>query len=71
MTFERNLDRLEQIVAELEGDAVDLDRALQLFGEGIECLRSASAELDRADAQLKRLVEHDDGSFELLDLEDE
>ena len=70
MTFERNLDRLEAIVAELEGDRVDLDRALKLFGEGIECLRSASAELERAESHVKRLVEREDGSFELRDLAD-
>lgn len=65
MTFERHVDRLEAIVAELEGDDVELDAALKLFAEGIECLRAASAELERADAEVKRLVERDDGTFEL------
>ena len=68
MTFEERLQRLERIVAELEGDEVELSRALELFEEGVECLRLASEELGKAEAQVQRLVEHDDGSFELTDL---
>jgi exodeoxyribonuclease VII small subunit len=68
MTFEERLQRLERIVAELEGDEVELSRALELFQEGVECLRLASEELGKAEAQVQRLVEHDDGSFELTDL---
>lgn len=70
MSFEARLERLEQIVAELEGDSLDLGRALALFEEGIACLRDASAELNKADAQVRRLVERDDGTFEVTDLRD-
>jgi exodeoxyribonuclease VII small subunit len=68
MTFEESLRRLEAIVAELEGEELDLARALALFQEGVECLRSASGELAQAEAQVQRLVERADGSFELTDL---
>lgn len=67
VSFESRLDRLESIVHELEGDQVELARALQLFEEGVECLRAASKELADARAQVQRLVERDDGSFELTD----
>ena len=67
-SFESRLDRLEAIVHELEGDQVELARALQLFEEGVECLRAASKELADARARVQRLVERDDGSFELKDL---
>jgi exodeoxyribonuclease VII small subunit len=67
ISFESRLDRLESIVHELEGDQVELARALQLFEEGVECLRAASKELADARAQVQRLVERDDGSFELTD----
>jgi exodeoxyribonuclease VII small subunit len=66
-TFESRLDRLETIVHELEGDQIELARALQLFEEGVECLRAASKELADARAQVQRLVERDDGSFQLTD----
>ena len=67
ISFESRLDRLETIVHELEGDQVDLAHALALFEEGVECLRAASKELADARARVQRLVERDDGSFELTD----
>ena len=68
MTFEESLTRLEAIVNELEsGDQLELDRALQLFEEGIERLREAAQELGRAEAGVKRLSETADGLFELDD----
>ena len=65
MTFEARLARLEAIVGELEGDDVELARALLLFEEGVECLRGASEELAKAEAQVRSLVERTDGSFDL------
>ena len=67
MTFEQSLARLEEIVAELEGEPIELDRALALFEEGIEKLREASRELARADAGVRRLTETADGLFALDD----
>ncbi len=68
MTFEDSMARLDAIVRELDSDTLDLERALRLFEEGVEKLRAASAELSRAEAQVKLLVEKTDGSFELPEL---
>jgi exodeoxyribonuclease VII small subunit len=68
MTFESALARLEAIVAELEGEQLELGRALALFEEGVQCMRTAASELAQAEAQVQRLVERADGSFELTDL---
>ncbi|HKW45869.1 MAG TPA: exodeoxyribonuclease VII small subunit [Gemmatimonadaceae bacterium] len=68
VSFEARLDRLEVIVHELEGDQVELAQALELFEEGVECLRAASKELADARARVQRLVEREDGSFELKEL---
>lgn len=65
MTFEENLRRLEQILASLEQDQIGLDTSLKLFEEGVEILRSASAELGRAETKVQMLVEKADGGFEL------
>ncbi|HEY7876912.1 MAG TPA: exodeoxyribonuclease VII small subunit [Gemmatimonadaceae bacterium] len=67
MSYEDDLARIETIVAELERDDVALDRALALFEEGVERLRAASAALERAEAQVRVLVERADGTFELGD----
>ena len=67
MTFEENVARLEEIVAELESDGIDLEAALKLFEEGVERLRAANAELSRAEGNVKLLVENADGGFDLPD----
>jgi exodeoxyribonuclease VII small subunit len=67
VTFEKRLARLEAIAAELEGDDVELARALALFEEGIENLRAASEELSKAEARVQRLVERVDGTFDTVD----
>jgi exodeoxyribonuclease VII small subunit len=64
-TFEQRLARLEEIAAELDGEQLELSRALELFEEGIENLRAASEEVARAEARVQRLVERADGSFDL------
>ena len=68
MSFETNLHRLEEIVAQLEGDRLDLNSALKLFEEGIELLRLASGELAETESKVKELVERADGVLELRDL---
>jgi exodeoxyribonuclease VII small subunit len=68
MSFESNLTRLEEIVAQLESDRLDLNAALALFEEGIELLRLASGELSETETRVKELIERADGVLELRDL---
>ncbi|HEY4303469.1 MAG TPA: exodeoxyribonuclease VII small subunit [Gemmatimonadaceae bacterium] len=67
MTFEERIARLEAIASQLEGQGLELDKALTLFEEGIETLRAAAKELSTAEAKVQRLVERADGSFDVLD----
>lgn len=69
-TYESRLARLEAVVAELEGDGVPLDRALALFEEGIELLRSASDELMHAEGRVALLIERAEGLFETRDVDE-
>ena len=66
-TFEQRLARLEDIVAQLEGDELELARALALFEEGVKQLREASAELSRTETKLKVLTERADGTLAALE----
>lgn len=68
MSFESNLKRLDEIVAQLEGDRLDLNAALGLFEEGIELLRLASGELGETETRVRELIERADGVLELRDL---
>lgn len=65
MPFDSDLTRLEAIVAELERADIPLDRALELFEEGVARVRSASDELARAESQVQQLLERADGTFRL------
>jgi len=69
LTFEERLARLEQIASELDAESVDLAKALSLFEEGIEHLRTAAEELATAEATVQRLVERADGTFGVTDAE--
>lgn len=67
MSFETSIDRLEQIVRELDRDELDLDGALKLFEEGITHLKTANEALARAEARVQQLVEAADGTFTLVE----
>ena len=54
--FEECLERLEKIVAELEKGDVSLDRALELFDEGMKLSGSCRKELDEAEGKVEILL---------------
>ena len=54
--FEDCLQRLEVIVNELEKGDVSLDRALQLFDEGVTLSNSCRKELEEAEGKVEILL---------------
>ncbi len=62
-TFQRELERLEQIVRQLEDTDVDLDKALQLFEDGVTTLKRARELLRESELTVKRVIEEADGSI--------
>ena len=54
--FEESLQRLEKIVAELEKGDVPLDRALELFDEGMKLSGSCRKELEEAEGKVEILL---------------
>jgi exodeoxyribonuclease VII small subunit len=61
--FESNLKMLEEIVTQLEGGDLTLDRALELFEEGVKISRSCNAKLEEAERKVETLIKTADGSF--------
>ncbi len=57
--FEECLDRLEKIVGELEKGDVPLDRALELFDEGMKLSGSCRKELEDAEGKVEILLKRD------------
>jgi len=68
MSFEKKVQRLEEIVRALESKDMSLEKGLKLFEEGIACLRDASIELTKAEAAVQVLRERTDGILEATDL---
>ena len=53
--FEEALERLEQIVSELEGGELALEKALELFEEGVGLGKSCGSQLAEAEKKLKHV----------------
>ena len=62
MSFEANMQRLEQIVRAMERGDVALDESLKLFQEGTELVRSCGKLLDEAELQVKMIMAVPDGN---------
>jgi len=68
-SLEDDLNRLDAIVRALETEDVDLDRALALFEEGVERLRTARERLADAGLRLRQLREAAGGELKVDDLD--
>ena len=66
VTFEDNMTRLGQIVSELEKGDIPLEKAVELYGEGVRLSAECRKQLDSA--QIK--ITEDGGSEEIAVLED-
>ena len=56
MSFEKKLDRLEEIVQKMEKGEMSLDDSLKLFEEGVKLSRECNKELNEAEQKVKKLV---------------
>jgi len=68
-SFRDELTRLEAIVRQLEADELDLDKALELFEEGVRRLKVARELLQESDIKVKRVLEAADGTLRTRDLD--
>jgi exodeoxyribonuclease VII small subunit len=59
--FETAMERLEEIVERMEGEALELDEALALYEEGVRLLRATQGVLDRSEARIHELLADGDG----------
>lgn len=71
ISFERSLQRLEEIVEKLEEESVPLDDALKLYEEGVALSKTCIEKLAKAELKLKQLSKDINGNFELIDLNEE
>ena len=70
VTFEQQLQRLEEIVAALEKGDVQLADSLSLFEEGTKLITACSKQLDQAEQQVVKLMKGPGGAPVELPFED-
>ena len=71
MSFEANMQRLEQIVRAMERGDVALDESLKLFQEGTELVKNCAKMLDEAQLQVQKVMTAPDGTPVLEDMSNE
>lgn len=60
MNFETRLQRLEEIVSQMEKGDLALDDSLKLFEEGIQISRKCHSQLDESEQKVKLLLKIDE-----------
>jgi exodeoxyribonuclease VII small subunit len=68
LTFEQGLERLEEIVRELENNQTGLERALALYEAGIGLLRRCRSQLERVEQRIFQLTGQDEEGQPTLSL---
>ena len=61
VSFEQAMDRLEELVRRLERGDAPLEEALADFEEGTRLIKQCSAQLERAEQKVSRLLAGPDG----------
>jgi exodeoxyribonuclease VII small subunit len=61
--FEKAMERLEEIVQNLEGGDLPLEDALKAFEEGMKLAKFCSIKLEEAEKKVTLLIEESGGSY--------
>ncbi len=74
--FEKAMERLEEIVQNLEGGDLPLEESLKAFEEGMKLAKFCSLKLEEAEKKVTLLIEENGGShtqvpFELEEEQDD
>jgi len=69
LDFEAALQRLEEIVASLEGENESLEKSLTLFEEGVKLTETLRSHLETAEQRIQVLMKDADGKMSAKDFE--
>jgi exodeoxyribonuclease VII small subunit len=69
INFDTALERLEDIVEQLESGQLALEASLALFEEGVKLSVYCQKELKKTDGRVQRLFRKLNGELELIDLD--
>lgn len=65
MTFEQAMDKLEQIVAGIEGGEVSLEESIAKYAEGTALITQCRAILDAAEKKIRLLARDESGGLKV------
>ena len=68
-SFEKDLEKLEKIVNDLENGDVELDQAISKFEEAMKLAKSCDEKLKNAEDAISKIVK-DDGNVEDFQIEE-
>jgi exodeoxyribonuclease VII small subunit len=68
-SFEEAIARLEAVVKELEDGGLPLEKALELFAEGIELSKVCNRSLEAAEQRIAILTRDESGSITLKEID--
>ena len=71
ISFEKAMERLEEIVSLLEGGEYPLEKSLELFEEGVGLVKLCSSKLENVEKSIKVLTNTVDGELVESELENE
>ncbi|HJP19763.1 MAG TPA: exodeoxyribonuclease VII small subunit [Nitrospinota bacterium] len=63
LSFEKALERLEEIVENLENSDLDIDKSLKAFEEGVKLSRLCAKKLEEAEKKIELLIKGEKGEF--------
>lgn len=67
-SFEKSLEKLEEIVSKLEDGDLSLDESLKLFEEGVKLSRECQERLALAERKIQKLTADGNSAFNLTDI---
>ena len=70
-TFEKAMEQLEKIVADLEAGDIPLDKALQKFEEGMALSKYCAERLDETEKKVSLLLADNQGQVQEADFSEE
>ena len=63
MSFEENIEKLEEILACLEDEKLSLDASVKLYEEGMKLISACNRSLEDAERRIKILTRGEDGEI--------
>ncbi|MCF7806002.1 MAG: exodeoxyribonuclease VII small subunit [Candidatus Marinimicrobia bacterium] len=70
-SLESALERLEEIVARMDSEDVELEESIELFQEGMQLTKFCRAQISEAEQKVQQVVEDADGNLTLEEFDDE